>query len=327
MGPQLEAHYRFHDVGLTLSADQPWLLTAAESVLSPMARTTGPEGERRAKVTVSARSIEPYIPEDLHDRIEIRFRHFSTTCYTADGDLWLMDDGVVIRMPRDSGECMAWVREAAHTNPSGYVGALIVTVIELFRHLGLYQLHAGCVSKDDRCVLFCGGQQHGKSTATIAMARSGWHCVTDDLLYLRDQMDGTVGGQGWREDFNVGQATQAAFELSQHVGSLRHDGRHTMDPSIFSFADDSVPVRPTHLVFTRIAHTDRSVLEPVARADALSRMIQYSPMVLVAGRRAGEHLDLLRRVVLQCQCFDLHAGRDVLEGHLPSILQPIFREP
>lgn len=320
MGAPYSARYCFHDVGLDLRADQPWLVDGLQPVLGPMApRPAGFDGPT-ASILVTSHSAEPAFFEAVRRDAEYRFLHFDTQGYSLDGDLWLVDEGVVIQLPEGSTEARAWVDEAMRDNPGGYHQALIVAVIELFRQLGLYQLHAGCVAKGDDCLLFCGGQRHGKSTATIAMALGDWGYVTDDLLYLRVTERG-IGGQGWRESFNVGEITRVAFGLGDRVGRLRSDGRYEMDPSFLSPADDSTPVHPNHIIFTQIAPNPTSTLTPVTRGDALRRMVKHSPMVLAAGRQADEHLEILRQLVLQCECLDLHAGQDVLSGGLPDLLE------
>lgn len=320
MNAPYSARYRFHDVGLDLRADQSWLVDGLQPVLGPMlARPVGFAGPT-ASILVTSHPEEPELFESVRRDAEQRFLHFGTEGYSLDGDLWLVDDGAVIQLPEGSTEARAWVDETMRDTPEGYHRTLIVAIIELFRQLGLYQLHAGCVAKGDDCLLFCGGQRHGKSTATIAMALGNWGYVTDDLLYLR-VTDRGIGGQGWREDFNVGEVTRAAFGLDDRVGHVRLDGRYAMDPSFLSAADDSTPVHPNHIIFTQVAPNPTSTLSPVTRGEALRRMVKHSPMVLAAGRQAEEHLAILQQLVLQCECLDLHAGQDVLAGGLPDLLE------
>lgn len=313
------ASYRFHSVGLNLLADERWLIEKGETTLGPMAPCLPLLSGCTATITAHSQPADPCLSPKLLDRARKRFEHFGTQCYGVGQDLWLLDEAVRVLLPSESPEATVWVAARARDATAGYHRALVVTVIELFRLLGLYQLHAGCVTDGCNGILFCGGQRHGKSTATIAMALGGWECVTDDLLFLQQTEDG-IGCQGWREDFNVGAATIEAFHLGRHVGRLRSDGRYSMDPSFLSLADDSLPIYPNHLLFTHITEAPTSSLTPVPRSQALLRMVQYSPMVLVAGRRAHQHLEVLRHLVLQCECLDLHAGRDVLDGRLPSII-------
>lgn len=309
----------FNDVGLDLTADELWLIEEAEPALGPMVPRPPVFAGSIANIAAIAHPTKPELPPETRDRAERRFGHFGTECYAADGDLWLLDEGVVIHLPRGSPKATAWVHEASRGAAEGYRRALIVAVIDLFRQFGLYQLHSGCVTDGRDCILFSGGQGHGKSTATIAMALGGWACVADDMLFLR-ATDGGVGVQGWREYFNVGAATRDGFGLGDRTAGVRSDGRHEMDPSFLNIADDSTPVHPTHIVLTEITHAPESQLCGISRDRTLHRMVEYSPMVVAAGRKAQEHLDLLRDLTRQCECLHLRAGLDVLGGALPGLV-------
>ena len=45
-------------------------------------------------------------------------------------------------------------------------------------------LHAGCVSKNGKGILLCGGSGAGKTTLSYACARAGWTYTSDDTSYL-----------------------------------------------------------------------------------------------------------------------------------------------
>ena len=42
-------------------------------------------------------------------------------------------------------------------------------------------LHAGCVTKDEKSIIFCGHSGSGKSTISAKMIKCGWNLVSDDL--------------------------------------------------------------------------------------------------------------------------------------------------
>jgi len=253
-----------------------------------------------------------------------RFEHFGTVCYSDHQSLWLQDSGVVGRLI--GGEAfglLCWgVQDEAGLH--GLQRALIVTVIELLRRAGRYQLHASCVARNGLCVLFPGEQRSGKTTAALAMARGGWQCLTDDLVFLcRGPAPDQVSALGWQEHLNVGVPTLDAFGLREHVEGLRTDGRFTVDPAHAVSPAAAGLHSPGVIILTQIADDARSRLQPAKRGTVLARIIRHSPLVLVTGIRAEEHLSVLHDLVAQCACYELHAGRDVLEGALPALVGPV----
>lgn len=183
------------------------------------------------------------------------------------------------------------------------------------------RIRASCVARNGCCVPFPGEQRSGKTTAAIAMARGGWQCLTDDLVFLyRGPGRDCVSALGWQECLNVGELTLDAFGLRAQAAGLRSDGRFTVDPSsAVAPAPDGV-YSPSVMVLTQITEDGASNLRPISRGRALARIIRHSPLVLVTGVRAEEHLTVLHDLVAQCRCYELRAGHDVLEGVLPGLI-------
>ncbi|MBM9521080.1 hypothetical protein JWG39_14760 [Desulforhopalus vacuolatus] len=53
-----------------------------------------------------------------------------------------------------------------------------------------HALHAGCVSKGDRCVILPGQSGNGKSTLTSWLVMHGFQYLTDELVFLKN--DGSI---------------------------------------------------------------------------------------------------------------------------------------
>jgi hypothetical protein len=89
-----------------------------------------------------------------------------------------------------SGFAFAWLTEDALEHPS-YVRYHFLEAVALNLISTSYAtpLHAACVSRHGRGMLFCGPSGTGKSTLAYACARSGWVFTSDDSSYLKHRSD------------------------------------------------------------------------------------------------------------------------------------------
>jgi len=258
----------------------------------------------------------PSLPADA----EPQYRHFGTSCYASSSARWLVDDSVHAELHDDTASMTAWVLDSARDEPGGLQGVALTGVLELLREARLYQLHAGCVDRGGVGMLFCGGQGAGKTTATIAMARAGWGVVSDDLALLR-RGGAAVEALEWRERMNVGRDTLVAFGLWNRIVGTRTDGRYVADMWGEPATRRVRRATPRHLLVLTRTGEQGSVLRPMKRPAALAQLVRQSPLVLV-GRpdKSEEHLELLRDLADQCECYELCAGLDVLDGALPRLV-------
>ena len=303
-----------HGVTLEIRASDAWLAEAVEPCFAWLDRVTEPQPMIR--VDLQAAAELPSLPADA----EPQYHHFGTACYANGMRRWLVDNDVCAEIGDRPPSMTAWALDSARDEPGGLQGVVLTGVLELLREAELYQLHAGCVDRGGVGVLFCGGQGAGKTTATLAMARAGWGVVSDDLALLR--RDGSVvEALEWRERMNVGRDTLVAFGLWNHIVGTRADGRYVADMAGEPARRRTRQTTPRHLLILARTNEERSVLRPVKRPEALAQLVRQSPLVLV-GRsdRSEEHLRVLRDLAGQCECHELRAGRDVLQGALPGLV-------
>jgi hypothetical protein len=85
-----------------------------------------------------------------------------------------------------AGFAFAWLTEDALQHRS-YVRYHFIEAVALILISTSYAtpIHAACVSRHGRGMLFCGPSGAGKSTLAYACARSGWIFTSDDSSYLR----------------------------------------------------------------------------------------------------------------------------------------------
>lgn len=303
-----------------VTANAEVLLAFVETVCAPGLAAPADDEAPPVRLDVRVTKVLPVVP----DGAAYRFDHFGTLCHSDGSGLWLTDEGAVGHIPWD--QTTAVLSYAPHNNPDtdGLQRVAIVAVIELLRRAGRYQLHASCVARGDKCLLFAGDQRCGKTTAALALARAGWACLADDLVFLhRSKAGDGVAALGWQEHLNVGRPTLDAFGLSEWAEEQRPDGRFSVSPDRAPRPPAGRAYVPSVIVLTTIADAEESMLRPISRGQVLARMIRHSPLALATGFQADEHLAILRDLVSQCDCHELHAGRDVLSGALPDLVAAI----
>jgi hypothetical protein len=309
---------RFDELALRVTAEPPWLLEALGPWLSRFELAAAGSG---ADMAISLRAVESVTARSPD--LTYCFDHFSTSCYSGRAALHLFDQGSYWTIPDDQATCEAWVEEGVQAEPWVLEGALIVALIELLRRRSLYQLHAGCVVPDGATgVLISGNSGSGKSTAVTALLSAGWRYIGDDLLFVKPRW-GVISMVGWREMANLSRKCADAFGLPMLPERARPDGRYVVDLDE-RFPGARIPsARPKVLLVCEVAQPTRSEVTPLKRAHALAVVVRQSPLVLVTGRLAEEHMCVLHGLVEQCDCYTLRAGEDVFDGALPDLIAPL----
>jgi hypothetical protein len=84
-----------------------------------------------------------------------------------------------------TGANFTWLNECARRNRIYVRHNFLEKVVYLLLGASVVtDLHAGCVSRNDKGVLLCGDSGVGKSTLSYGCARAGWTYTSDDTCYL-----------------------------------------------------------------------------------------------------------------------------------------------
>jgi hypothetical protein len=262
-------------------------------------------------------------PAEEEDGEAQLFFHGLLRGYRNDGGIRITDGASELRL--DDGE--ARIRMRIADGPRGAeapapVMLFIALMIALRRH-GLFHLHAaGLVQDGGRGRLVIGESGAGKSTAAMALVRSGWRWLGDDAVLLAEREKRIVVLAVPRE-FHLGPRTLAAFpEVAPLAGNpyrTEHDKR-PVDPRLAA-PDRHAPsmAAPGVLLFPEVARDRSTALAPIDRAEALGALLPSSALVVVPGLpRAAEHLAVLRALADGARAFRATLGPDLLER--PSLL-------
>ncbi|MEP6732392.1 MAG: hypothetical protein ABJE10_17230 [bacterium] len=190
---------------------------------------------------------------------------------------------------------------------------LLNVCIFLVRRVGLHHVHgATLLDPHNRGWLLVGESGSGKSTTTVLLAKNGWGVATDDISFL------TAGAQpnttdmiGWRERLAL---------RDDWVAATGNDGGTALSTRRKTgwFAEELGTawlsrIMPQFIGFPVVGATGTTSMSPVSARDALTRVMQSSPWVMLEPDLADEHLQLMSSLVRQSRAFDITLGRDLFD--------------
>lgn len=301
----------FHGVAVQVYAERPDDLVAIRPWLCRLPECGPADG-----VSVVLRTREQ-LP--VPNGVPPLFRHGSVQAFQEGDVLWLVADGCALRIDRRATQAEGWVRPCW---PHGGVVSEVVylALLELLRRRGLYHVHAACVVSEGGAVLLPADGRAGKTALTLAALRAGWRIVGDDAVWLRETSSG-VEALGWPEPLHVDRSLARQLGLEGLLGAPASGGRWELDAEKVLPGAHAGSARPVAVVFPVIAGAETSGLMPLGRAEALARVLRQSPLLFADTEHVGGHLAVLRRLVNQCWCAELHSGAEVLAGRLPEALR------
>jgi hypothetical protein len=251
---------------------------------------------------------EPELGEVLYDptadELYVDYGQVRASCRAADGE--------VLVSVLEPVEEAAW----AVTRP-----LFTLPLLELLKRRGIYGVHAAGVAGGGRGILLAGGTGAGKTTLALALVEDGFDFLGDDMLFLSPDADGPLV-LAFPDELDVSDTTVSFFPGSEDLlwpeplqgASKRQLPPDRLDGSIAAGA------RPSLLLFPRIAPEGETVVEPLARDEAL---LELAPNVLLTDRDSSQlHLDALGRLVRESSCFRLSTGRDL--GEVAAIVRRIL---
>lgn len=220
----------------------------------------------------------------------------------------------------ETGEVTIRLGDAFERNGRNHLITLLAYALPAtLRRLSLYDLHAaGLVEPESGSgALFAGMSGSGKTSLSVRLTSAGWRYLSDDLLILSDG-DSGVEARGLRRPFQSSASSLAGCELprlQEALGvSIPNDPeKRKLDPEIL-FPDSFARVcLPKLLCFPTITGESVSRLKNLGKAEAMARLLNMCPWSSYDTSSARAHLNLLARLVEQCDTYALDAGRDVFD--------------
>lgn len=183
----------------------------------------------------------------------------------------------------------------------------------LFSYQGLFDLHGAALDNHEIGYLFLGESNSGKSSIALSLVHQGWHYASDDSLLLKDDGD-SVEVLSFRKNFYIDSEVASKYpKLDPHFssendmeGCKRFFDLDQMYPNQFQPS-----IIPKILIFSKITPDKKSTLLSVTKGQALSNLLKQSISIFFNRQVVDEHLNVLKRLVLQTDCYQLLAGRDL----------------
>lgn len=195
----------------------------------------------------------------------------------------------------------------------------LLALLMLIRPRGLYGLHACGLKKASMGLLIVGSSGSGKTTTTLSLIRSGWQFLSDDAVLLTEQASG-VEVLAFRKGFSV--MPDVAEGMPDTVFEFDDpEGKKVVNLAADFGGGFVSACTPNMIVFPKIRGgvTQLKLIDSVTALLALS---QQSGGIMTDQVVSQAQLEVLKRLVGQALCFELHLAKDVLDD--PNLLNGLL---
>lgn len=324
--PYLERCYEVHGIRLAVSFDRPALAAALDARL----RHLLPSGDEREPDLILQFFCVPDDGPHWIERPVGRSRQISRPktgeiIYFDESDQIYLDYAGRVRLLCEPGRgrASASIRES-EAESLWFISHPLFTLplLESLKRRGRFSMHAAGLCRGERCLLLPGDSGSGKSTLTVALVRAGFGFLSDDTVFLARGPEG-LRVLAFPDEIDVTDQTASFFPELAHLPALPGiDGwpKRQVWPERVWGAEIVRDCSPAVLVFPRIAHTDRSTITPLDRAEALFELA--SNVCLTEVRSSQAHLDILAELVREHGCYRLETGRDL--ERVPDLLRELL---
>jgi hypothetical protein len=233
--------------------------------------------------------------------------------YFPDRDELYLDYGPRARVfcRPTAGECLISVlRPEADQRWLATHPLFTIPLLEMLKRRGKFGMHAAAVARNGRSLLLPGSSGAGKSTLTIALIRSGFDFLGDDITCIEDA-DG-LEALAFPEKIDVTDETLSLFtELSCVGRDSRLPGWPKYQLGVSDFYSSRIGWRttPAAIVFPKVIKQHESIMLPLDKHLAL---LELSASVLLTDMESTRaHIRVLSELVNKVPAFRLLSGRDL----------------
>lgn len=305
---------------LLVEADAEWALRFAEGYLSGLHLTAGRDGAEPAPVQTIQISTgrRPPTPSGAY-----AFEVPGGLCHAGGGGYFIDLGFSLIRVSGcDEKTVSVWVEGGVGAR--SLITVMAYAVPAALRRCGLFDLHAAGMAEPSggRGFIFPGRSGSGKTTLAMRLGGAGWRYLSDDMVLVSAGAGG-YEARGLRRLFQASAETLAGDSLPRLKDALgitvpSSPDKRCVDPAtLFPGQFDSY-VNPRVLCFAEVTRSPESRVEPIGKAEAMSRLLSLCPWARYDAVTAREHLDVLGGLARQCETLSLMAGRDILADPLKA---------
>ncbi|HEX8557024.1 MAG TPA: hypothetical protein VF668_02925 [Pyrinomonadaceae bacterium] len=305
---------------LRVEADAEWASRFAEGYLSGLHLTASPHGDEHSPdqtIQIGA-GPRPAIPSGMYV-----FEVPGGFCHAGGGG-YFVDLGYALVTVRGGDDKTVSVWVEGGVGARALITVMAYAVPAALRRCGLFDLHAaGMVEPSgERGFIFPGKSGSGKTTLAMRLGAAGWRYLSDDMVLV----SGGAGGlevRGMRRLFQASAETLAGHELPLLREALgitvpSSPDKRCVDPATLFPGQFNSSASPRVLCFAEVTRSPESRIEPIGKAEAMSRLLALCPWARYDVVAAREHLEVLSGLARQCETWALSAGRDLLSDPLKA---------
>lgn len=297
-----------HGITVELRASPASLLAYCQSLfqlyMSPL--------PRRARIVLQLELVESpstLLPPPTATTV---LRQLRGIVCTADRQrLFLEFDGkgafVIDRLTRTiTGQITPELMTEQHLLDRLLVGSLAL----LLRQWSIFAVHGFAAARNGQAALLVGQSGSGKTTAGLALVRTGWRFLANDLCLLRE-MDRKLQVLSCPERVHVTPETASLFPELQALAATEEgkSGFHVEDLYPNAPIDQAVV---QWLLFPQVREGQPTRMHPMTAPEALLALLPHS-MATWDKSSASAHFSLLERLAKTTPAYHLDLGTDFEE--------------
>lgn len=327
--PVTYAAYEVHGTGLRIGWDATDVRDQLQTLCAYFGLVAVPSESTQCAIILTWQMHGDPSPLPSHARLVAQ--HLGLEAWQVDRQFYLCDDMGLVCFDLGAGLGVGTFLTAPSTPPIVRRDLFLFSLLWLLRAQGWYAAHAACLTTGDGGCLMVADSGSGKSTLALGLLKAGWHYLTDDAILLRSYNE-DVEVRPLRRELYLGPEASALFPDTRGYWQpclLREDTKQRLDVQTMYPAQITDMCRPDLLLFPTIVDAPQSRLVPIAKAEALYRLIQQSALPSIDPQMAPGHLDMLARLVRQTRHFRLLAGQDLARDphRIASLLEEIQSAP
>jgi len=329
------SHHSIHGIPLQFHANHPTLAKHAEFFLKYFPSTSS-NGTVPLEITFEAISHWSDFPVELPSYISAPDGHgkervldlehtFGRRLFYLDYDRLVCENpqrGIRCLIQENHGVVHAYFVRPDTLEPEHQMRFLQFAISRLLKGRGYITLHATALEKHGRTVLFPGDSGRGKTTAFLALLRSGYRCLSDDHPLVHENGNG-LEVLPFPEKIDVTCKTIEFFPELREAPLLLYPGMRKK----FFLVEEIYPhgigaaCLPGLILFPEVVGSEESLLEPIPAKYAFDQLFRET---CLSQQRdvARREFQVLSQLVRQSSCYRLLFGQDILA--LPKLIDPLL---
>ena len=176
----------------------------------------------------------------------------------------------------------------------------------------LYGLHANGLAEHGVGILLVGDTGSGKTTISLSLIMQGWKYLSDDVVLLASDHCG-VTAMAFQRGFSFDPFLARHYSVLKkpHETQIPGEGKTFLDIAGLYPNAYLASCVPRILIFPKIVPFDKTKLVPFDRTKALIYLMRNSGGSMIDKARSIRQIDVLKQLVYQSVCYELHLGQDM----------------